>query len=141
MSRVIKYLLIFGFLQTLLLTGSGTISSFFGLLAEPESDDKGVMISNYHGGQRMVYNPLIAANGGLLYYRDLENYIDTEKSKEYFTNTADWLVSTSVNKTDELKNGEEYVVWEYEFPWRFYGWVEPPYYSALVRQSRFMFWL
>ena len=103
MSRVIKYLLIFGFLQALLLTGSGTISSFFGLLAEPEPDDKGVMISNYHGVQRKVYNPLIAANGGLLYYRDLENYIDTEKSKEYFTNTADWLVSTSVNKTDELK--------------------------------------
>ena len=88
------------------------------------------MISNYHGVQRKVYNPLIAANGGLLYYRDLENYIDTEKSKEYFTNTADWLVSTSVNKTDELNNGEGYVVWEYDFPWRFYGWVEPPYYSA-----------
>lgn len=133
MSRVIKYLLIFGFLQALLLTGSGTISSFFGLLAEPEPDDKGVMISNYHGVQRKVYNPLIAANGGLLYYRDLENYIDTEKSKEYFTNTADWLVSTSVNKTDELKNGKEYVVWEYDFPWKFYGWVEPPYYSALAQ--------
>ncbi|MGA6989830.1 MAG: D-glucuronyl C5-epimerase family protein [Nitrososphaeraceae archaeon] len=40
MSRLIKYLLIFGFLQALLLTGSGTISSFFGLLAEPEPDDK-----------------------------------------------------------------------------------------------------
>ena len=133
MSRVIKYLLIPTFVQALLLNGSGTIISFFGLLAEPEPDDKGVMISNYHGVQRKVYNPLIAANGGLLYYRDLENYIDTEKSKEYFTNTADWLVSTLVNKTDELKNGEGYVVWEYDFPWRFYGWVEPPYYSALAQ--------
>jgi len=38
-------------------------------LAEPEPDENGVMISNYHGVQRKVYNPLISANGGLLYYR------------------------------------------------------------------------
>jgi hypothetical protein len=80
-------------------TGSGTFRSFFGLLAQPEPDENGVMITNYHGVQRKVHNPLISANGGLLYYRDLENFIDTEKSKQNFINTADWLVENSINKT------------------------------------------
>jgi D-glucuronyl C5-epimerase-like protein len=133
MLIVLKYFHIVIFLLALILAGSGNFSSFFFLLAEPEPDGNGVMISNYHGVQRKVYNPLISANGGLLYYRDLENYIDTEKSKEYFINTADWLIKNSINKTDGLKNGEEYTVWEYDFPWRFYGWIEPPYYSALAQ--------
>jgi heparosan-N-sulfate-glucuronate 5-epimerase len=129
-----KCLFIVIFLQALILVSSGTIGqSFFYLLADPEPDENGVMISNYHGVQRKVYNPLISANGGLLYYRDLENSVNTEKSKEYFINTANWLVENSINKTDELKSGEEYAVWEYDFPWRFYGWVEPPYYSALAQ--------
>lgn len=51
-----------------------------------------IYISRKTPSQMKVYNPLISANGGLLYYRDLENYIDTEKSKEYFINTAGWLV-------------------------------------------------
>lgn len=38
-----------------------------------------------------------------------------------------------INKTDGLKHGEEYIIWEYDFPWRFYGWIEPPYYSALAQ--------
>ncbi len=134
MSLVSKYFLMVIFLQAIVLVGSGTfIPSFFGLLAEPEPDENGVMISNYHGVQRKVYNPLISANGGLLYYRDLENFVNTEKSKQYFINTADWLVENSINKTDELKSGQEYAIWEYDFPWRFYGWVEPPYYSALAQ--------
>ncbi len=119
------------FLQVLVLAGSGNSSSFFGLQAEPEPDENGVMISNYHGVQRKVYNPLISANGGLLYYRDFENFVNTGKSERYFTNTANWLVENSINKTDV--GGEDYAVWEYDFPWRFYGWVEPPYYSALAQ--------
>ena len=130
---MLKYFHIVIFLLALILAGSGNFSSFFFLLAEPEPDENGVMISNYHGVQRKVYNPLISANGGLLYYRDLENHIDTEKSKEYFINTADWLIKNSINKTDGLINREEYTVWEYDFPWRFYGWIEPPYYSALAQ--------
>jgi heparosan-N-sulfate-glucuronate 5-epimerase len=134
MSLISKYFLMVIFLQSIVLVGSGTfMSSFFGLLAEPEPDENGVMISNYHGVQRKVYNPLVSANGGLLYYRDLENFVNIEKSKQYFINTADWLVENSINKTDELKSGEEYTIWEYDFPWRFYGWVEPPYYSALAQ--------
>lgn len=38
-----------------------------------------------------------------------------------------------INKTDGLKHGEEYIIWEYDFPQRFYGWIEPPYYSALAQ--------
>lgn len=133
MSLVSKYFLMVIFLQALVLVGSGNFRSFFDLLAESEPDDNGVIISNYHGVQRKVYNPLISANGGLLYYRDLENFVNTEKSKQYFINTANWLVENSINKTDELRSREEYAVWEYDFPWRFYGWVEPPYYSALAQ--------
>ena len=131
MLIVLKYFHIVIILLALILAGSGNFRSFFFLLAEPEPDENGVMISNYDGVQRKVYNPLIPANGGLLYYRDLENYIDTEKSKEYFINTADWLIKNSINKTDGLNNGEEYTVWEYD--WRSYGWIESPYYSALAQ--------
>jgi heparosan-N-sulfate-glucuronate 5-epimerase len=126
---VSKYLLMVILLQALIYTSSG---SLLGLLAEPEPDKNGVMMSNYHGVQRKVYNPLVSANGGLLYYNELENFGE-EKSKKYFFNTADWLVKNSVNKTNDGDNGEEYAVWEYDFPWRFYGWVEPPYYSALAQ--------
>ena len=133
MSFVTKYFLLVIFLQILVLIGPWNFSSFSGILGEPEPDENGVMISNYHGVQRKVCNPLVTANGGLLYYKDLENFEDTEKSKQNFINTANWLVENSINKTNELRNGEEYAVWEYDFPWRFYGWVEPPYYSALAQ--------
>ena len=134
MSLVSKYFLLVVFLQALVLVSSWTLtSSFFDLVADQEPDENGVMMSNYHGVQRKVYNPLVSATGGLLYYKDFENFVDTEKSKQYFINTADWLVENSVNKTDRSKSGEEYAVWEYDFPWRYYGWVEPPYYSALAQ--------
>jgi hypothetical protein len=133
MSVVSKYILIVILLQTLGYTCSGSFRSFYGLLAEPEPDDNGVMVSNYHGVQRKVYNPLVSASGGLLYYRELGDFIDTEKSKQYFINTADWLVENAVNKTDNLKRGEDYAVWEYDFPWKYYGWVDPPYASSLAQ--------
>lgn len=101
-------------------------------VAEPEPDKNGVIISNYHGVQRKVYNPLVSASGGLMYYKELENS-DTENSKQYFINTADWLVKNAVNKTNGANSEEEYAVWEYDFPWKFYGWVEPPYYSSLAQ--------
>ena len=133
MPLVPKRFLMVIFLLVLGLASSLAFTPFLGLQAEPEPDENGVMISDYHGVQRKVYNPLIAANGGLLYYRDLENFVNTEKSEQYFLNTADWLVENSINKSNELRSGEEYAVWEYDFPWRFYGWVEPPYYSALAQ--------
>lgn len=133
MPLVSKRFLMVIFLLVLGLASSLAFTPFLGLQAEPEPDKNGVMISDYHGVQRKVYNPLIAANGGLLYYRDLENFVNTEKSKQYFLNTADWLVENSINKSNELRSREEYAVWEYDFPWRFYGWVEPPYYSALAQ--------
>jgi heparosan-N-sulfate-glucuronate 5-epimerase len=102
--------------------------------AQSEPDDNGVLITNYHGVQRKVYNPLVTATGGLAYYQDYKNYIDTEKSREYFIATADWFVENSVNRTiNEKTSQDEYVIWEYGFPWKFYGWIEPPYYSALAQ--------
>lgn len=102
--------------------------------AQSEPDDNGVLITNYHGVQRKVYNPLVSATGGLAYYQDYKSNTDTAKSQEYFINTADWFVENSVNRTiSEKTKQEEYVIWEYDFPWRFYGWIEPPYYSALAQ--------
>jgi D-glucuronyl C5-epimerase C-terminus len=133
MSLVSKHFLMVIYLPVFVIAITLALTPFLGLQAEPEPDENGVMISNYHGVQRKVYNPLITANGGLLYYRDLENSVNTEESRQYFLNTADWLVENSINKTNKLGSGEEYAIWEYDFPWRFYGWVEPPYYSALAQ--------
>ena len=88
-------------------------------------DDKGVMMFDYHGVQRKVYNPLSVGIGGMEYYSEYKNHGD-KQSKQYFINTADWLVS---NATDKGK----YSVWEYNFPWSFYGWISPPYSSALAQ--------
>jgi hypothetical protein len=60
-------------------------------------DDKGVMMYNYNGVQRKVYNPLFVANGGLKYYSEYENHGD-KQSKQYFINTADWLVNNAKDK-------------------------------------------
>jgi hypothetical protein len=88
-------------------------------------DDKGVMMFDYHGVQRKVYNPLSVAIGGMEYYLEYKNHGDKE-SKQYFINTADWLVNNANDKG-------EYSIWEYNFPWRFYGWISPPYSSALAQ--------
>ncbi|HZC47462.1 MAG TPA: D-glucuronyl C5-epimerase family protein [Nitrososphaeraceae archaeon] len=88
-------------------------------------DDKGVMMFDYHGVQRKVYNPLSVAIGGMEYYLEYKNHGDKE-SKQYFINTADWLVNNANDRG-------EYSIWEYNFPWRFYGWVSPPYSSALAQ--------
>ena len=90
-------------------------------------DDKGVMMYNYNGVQRKVYNPLFVANGGLKYYSEFENHGD-KQSKQYFINTADWLVNNAKDK-----GGGKYSLWEYTFPWSFYGWVSPPYSSGLAQ--------
>src|SRR5919107_5786533 len=95
------------------------------IFAEQVPDDKGVMMFNYHGVQRKVYNPLSVAIGGMEYYLEYKNHGDKE-SKQYFINTADWLVN---NANDKGK----YSIWEYNFPWRFYGWISPPYSSALAQ--------
>lgn len=59
--------------------------------AEPVPDDNGVIMYKYDGIPQNVYNPLILASWGLSYHAEYENTGD-EQSREYFVNTADWLV-------------------------------------------------
>lgn len=93
---------------------------------EIKPDENGVLTVDYHGVQGKVYNPLIVASGALEYYS--ENAKDWMKvqAKDKFITSADWLVNNAKNKG-------EYSLWEYEYPWLFYGWVLPPYSSALAQ--------
>jgi len=92
-----------------------------------EIDENGVFIVDYHGVQRKVYNPLTVASGGLKYYTDyVKDKEDKEQSKNKFISSADWLVKNAYDKG-------KYSLWEYEYPWKFYGWISPPYSSALAQ--------
>jgi heparosan-N-sulfate-glucuronate 5-epimerase len=93
---------------------------------EIKPDENGVLMVDYHGVQRKVYNPLIVASGALEYYRDYVKERDKEQSLNKFINSADWLVNNAKDKG-------VYSLWEYDFPWMFYGWVSPPYSSALAQ--------
>lgn len=91
------------------------------------TDENDVLAVDYHGVQRKVYNPLTVASGGLKYYTDyVINKEDKEQSKNKFISSADWLVKNANNKG-------EYSLWEYKYPWKFYGWISPPYSSALAQ--------
>jgi hypothetical protein len=93
---------------------------------EIKPDENGVLTVDYHGVQGKVYNPLIVAGGALKYYS--ENAKDGTKvqAKDNFINSADWLVNNAKDKG-------EYSLWEYNYPWMFYGWVSPPYSSAFAQ--------
>jgi heparosan-N-sulfate-glucuronate 5-epimerase len=95
--------------------------------ANPIPDDNGVIMYNYPDVEGNVYNPLILASWGLEYYNKYENTRDT-KFKNYFINTANWLV-------DNAKDKEEgkYSIWEYDFTWPWYDGVTPPYYSGYAQ--------
>lgn len=93
---------------------------------EIKPDENGVLTVDYHGVQRKVYNPLIVASGALEYYRDYIKEKDKEQSIKKFIISADWLVNNAKDKG-------VYSLWEYEYPWMFYGWVSPPYSSALAQ--------
>lgn len=91
-----------------------------------ETDENGIYKIKYPGAQRSVYNPLTVATGALKYYTNYTKNIDKEESKKKFINSVDWLVKNSRDK-------EDYSLWEYDYPWRFYGWISPPYVSALAQ--------
>jgi heparosan-N-sulfate-glucuronate 5-epimerase len=112
----------------ILLSSSGGFVSLNAFAIDPEvPDENGVIMYNYNGVQRKVYNPLFVTTGGLEYYSEYENHAD-KKSKQYFINTADWLVENAKDK-----DGGRYSIWEYDFPWSSYGWITPPYYSGLAQ--------
>ena len=95
--------------------------------AEPVLDDNGVIKYIYPGFQHSVYNPLTLSSGGLTYLSEYENNGDME-SREFFINTANWLVDNA-----KYKEGGRYSIWEYDFTWPWYGGVPPPYYSAYAQ--------
>jgi heparosan-N-sulfate-glucuronate 5-epimerase len=95
-------------------------------------DENGVIMYNYNGVQRQVYNPLFVAIGGLKYYSEYEDDGD-QQSRQYFLNTADWLVA---NAKEQGPNN--YTLWEYRFPWSSYGWISPPYASGLAQAQGLM---
>src|SRR5215217_1203526 len=102
--------------------------------ASPSSitDKKGVMMYDYGGKAGKVYNPLIVSQGGQKYYQSYMNDSSDEKSKEYFINTADWLVKHAKEKET---NDIDYSLWPYDFPWPFYEGLDPPYSSALAQSA------
>jgi heparosan-N-sulfate-glucuronate 5-epimerase len=91
-----------------------------------EADENGVLTVDYHGVLGKVYNPLTIASGALKYYSDYVKERDKEQSINKFISSADWLVNNAKDKG-------VYSLWEYEYPWMFYGWVSPPYSSALAQ--------
>jgi hypothetical protein len=88
------------------------------------TDANGVAMYNYGGDIGIVYNPKVVATVGLEYYDNGEK--GNKKAKRYFLNTADWLVTN-------LKNKSNYSIWEYDFPWKHYGGISPPYSSGLAQ--------
>ena len=101
--------------------------------AQPEVDENGVVMYDYNGVQRKVYNPLVVATYGLHYYNEYMKNIEKDYNIKNFFNSADWIL-------DNLEDYGEYSILEYKFPWIFYGWIEPPYVSALA-QSKAMYLL
>ena len=93
---------------------------------EIKPDENGVLTVDYQGVVGKVYNPLIVASGALEYYRDYLKEKDKEQSLNKFIVSANWLVNNAKDKG-------VYSLWEYEYPWMFYGWVSPPYSSALAQ--------
>ena len=90
------------------------------------------MMYDYGRNIGKVHNPLIIAQGGQKYHQDYLIDSNDNKSKEYFLNTADWLVSHAEEKEF---NGIRYSLWAYHFPWPFYKGLNPPYSSALAQSA------
>ena len=95
--------------------------------AETIPDDKGVIMVKYPSIEHSVYNPLILAGEGLNYYTKYNSTGDI-KAKEYFINTANWLVNNAKDK-----EGGIYSLWSNDFTWPWYNELTPPYYSAYTQ--------
>ncbi len=92
-------------------------------------DANGVMMYNYGGKIGKVYNPKVVAVEGLRYYHNWQySHSGNNEAKDCFLNSANWLVDNATSK----QNGK-CLIWEYNFPWMFYGGIKPPYSSALAQ--------
>ena len=97
------------------------------VFAELIPDDNGIMMYKYPSIDHNVYNPLIVATYGIDYYNNYEKTGD-KKSKQYFINTANWLVNNAKDK-----EGGRYSLWEFDFTWPWYKELTPPYYSGFTQ--------
>jgi heparosan-N-sulfate-glucuronate 5-epimerase len=97
------------------------------VFAQSIPDHNGVMMFKYPSIGHNVYNPLGLSSAGLDYYNKYINSGD-EKSKEYFINTANWLVNNAKDK-----EGGIYSIWEFDFIWPWYTELTPPYYSGYAQ--------
>ena len=100
--------------------------------AETIPDDKGVIMVKYPSIEHSVYNPLILAGEGLNYYTKYNSSGDI-KAKEYFINTANWLVNNAKHNEAGVYSLKEYSLWANDFPWPWYNELTPPYYSAYTQ--------
>jgi heparosan-N-sulfate-glucuronate 5-epimerase len=131
-SSPIFYIMITGIIAISLFSIADYYSYDFLLIstvfAEPIQDDNGVWMWKYPSIGHSVYNPLFLSSAGLDdYYKKYENTGDT-KSKEYFINTANWLVNNAKDK-----EGGKYSIWEFDFTWPWYNELTPPYYSGYAQ--------
>jgi heparosan-N-sulfate-glucuronate 5-epimerase len=131
-SSPIFYIMITGIIAISLFSIADYYSYDFLLIstvfAEPIQDENGVWMWKYPSIGHSVYNPLLLSSAGLEdYYKKYENTGDT-KSKEYFINTANWLVNNAKDK-----EGGKYSIWEFDFTWPWYNELTPPYYSGYAQ--------
>lgn len=130
-SSPIFYIMITGIIAISIFSITDYFSYGFLLIstvfAEPIPDDNGIVMYKYPAIEYSVYNPLIISSWGLDYYKKYENTGD-KKSKEYFINTANWLVANAKDK-----EGGRYSLWEFDFTWPWYNELTPPYYSGYAQ--------
>jgi len=93
--------------------------------AELVPDENGVMMYDYGGSIGKVYNPKVVAQQGIKNHDDYRLTGDPE-ARQKFISAAGWLLAHSSDKGG-------YSLWEYDFRWKSYGGVEPPYSSALAQ--------
>ena len=98
------------------------------VFAEPILDDNGVIDVDLPFIGHSVYNPLLLSSEGLDNIIKIMKITGDTKSKEYFINTANWLVNNAKDK-----EGGKYSVWEFDFTWPWYNQLTPPYYSGYAQ--------
>jgi hypothetical protein len=108
-----------------MIPAAGFITPHLTANAEMVTDANGVAMHNYKGTIGKVYNPKVVASHGIQYFNSYSQSGDVQ-AKQNLVNTADWLVANA-------KDRETYSVWDYDFRWKSYGGIEPPYTSALAQ--------
>jgi hypothetical protein len=83
------------------------------------------MMYDSGGSIGTVYNPKVVAQHGVQNHDGYQLTGDPQ-SKQNFIGAANWLLAQSSDRGN-------YSLWEYNFRWKSYGGVEPPYASALAQ--------